>query len=439
MKTPICDFLREYAGRDAVRLHMPGHKGNADRFDITEIPGADSLYSADGIIAESERYAGELFGAKTYYSAEGSSLSIRAMLYLASLDARESGRAPLVLAGRNAHKSFVSGAALLGLDIEWLPHGDESYLSAWVDTAYLDSRLSSGTKPAAVYLTSPDYLGFTVDISAVSEVCKHHGVLLLVDNAHGAYLKFTTPSRHPIDLGADMCADSAHKTLPALTGAAYLHISRTAPKALSQRAREALALFGSTSPSYLILASLDKTNEYLASGFAERLAVFPRRLDLLRDQISSHGYTLVGDEPMKLTIKSKTYGYTGTELSELLSERGIVCDFADPDYVVLMPTPENSESDLDRLLSVLRDIKSREPITNVPPRFSSPRAAISPRCAILSPAEELPTDKCEGRILAALTVGCPPAVPIAVSGEIIDREAIAAFEYYGINRLSVVK
>ncbi len=441
MKTPICDFLNKYSESGAVRLHMPGHKGvgRVENIDITEIFGADSLYSANGIIAESERHASELFGARTFYSAEGSSLSIRAMLYLISLYAKDEGKQPLVLAGRNAHKSFISGISLTDLDVEWLPSSTESYLSSAIDTEYLEKRLSRGASPAAVYITSPDYLGFMENVEAVSEICHRYGVLLLVDNAHGAYLKFLNPSRHPIDLGADMCCDSAHKTLPALTGAAYLHVAKDAPTMLSERAREALALFGSTSPSYLILSSLDKVNEHIANGFSERLSALTLRLDEIKAEISSHGYTLAGDEPMKLTIFAKPYGYTGEELSGLLYSRGIVADFADPDYVVLMPSPENSESDFERLLSALFDIPRLLPKLDNAPKFSEPKVKTSVREAILSPAVCLPLSECKGRVLATASVSCPPAVPILVPGEVIDERATRAFKYYGVDYLFVIK
>lgn len=441
MKTPICGFLDKYASEDSVRLHMPGHKGRSDieKLDITEISGADSLYSANGIIAESEGYAGELFGARTLFSAEGSSLSIRAMLYLAAVYAKDKLRRPLILAGRNAHKSFISGVALLGVDVEWLPSLSESYLSGKTDLKYLEKRLSEADTPAAVYLTTPDYLGFMDNVCEVAKLCHRHGVLLLVDNAHGAYLKFIKPSLHPIDLGADMCADSAHKTLPALTGAAYLHISKSAPDTLYARAREALAIFGSTSPSYLILASLDRTNEYLSDGFRENLSVLISRLEGVKEAILSHGYTIVGDEPMKLTIFAKPYGYTGAELAGLLSVRGIIADFADPDYVVLMPTPENSDSDLDRLVDALQGIPRRAPIESPAPVFSSASVKMTAREAILSPALRLPLSECIGRTLATASVSCPPAVPILVPGEVVDEASLKAFEYYGIDALFVVK
>ena len=241
MDTPICDFVREYNRRNTLRLHMPGHKGvsylGMEHLDITEIQGADSLYEADGIIAQSEENASSLFGCKTLYSTEGASQCIRAMLYLVLQYAKRTGRKPLIAAGRNAHKAFLTAVAMLDLDVQWLyPQGNSGYLSCDMSAEELDIYLQNAEeKPVAVYLTSPDYLGMVADIRSIAEVCHRHGVLMAVDNAHGAYLKFT--GHHPMDCGADMCCDSAHKTLSCLTGAAYLHVSKNAIHPYEQDAK----------------------------------------------------------------------------------------------------------------------------------------------------------------------------------------------------------
>lgn len=441
MNTPICSFLSKYASDDNLRLHMPGHKGigEIEKIDLTEIPGADSLYEADGIIKSSEDNASELFGCRTLYSTEGSSLAIRAMLYLAAL-CKKDGSAPLILAGRNAHKVFVSASALIGFDIEWLYGESASYLCCKVTADDVEKKLDSmDRQPVALYLTSPDYLGNTVAIERIADVCHKRGVLLLVDNAHGAYLAFTTPSLHPIALGADMCADSAHKTLPCLTGAAYLHLSEAMDERVGARAKSALALFGSTSPSYLILASLDKVNAYLYSDYAQKLDKFVINLNKLKSKLKSVGYDIIGDEPMKLTLCPKSYGYTGFELVEVLNKNKIVAEFADEDHLVLMPTPEISEDELERLETVLCSLKRRDGILSSPPEISRPWRVMSPREAILRDAQTVELEDAEGKILADITVGCPPAVPIVVSGEIIDDKAIAAFKYYGIKSCSVIK
>lgn len=443
MDTPICDFVRRYAGEKVLRLHMPGHKGlsrlGPEALDITEIEGADSLYEADGIIKRSEENAGELFGARSFYSAEGSSLCIRAMLMLVKL--RLSGSERLrIAAGRNAHKSFLNACALLDIDVDWLYPGErEAYLSCRITAEDIEKALEKESAVGAVYLTSPDYLGNTLDIAAISAVCRRHGVILLVDNAHGAYLRFLSPSRHPIDLGADMCCDSAHKTLPALTGAAYLHISHSAEPMFARRAREALAMFGSTSPSYLILQSLDAVNAYLADGYREKLAVFINLLAECRARLEAHGYVFCGDEPLKLTISAKEYGYLGRELAALLRSEGIVCEFADSDYLVFMLTPDNGAEAIERLEKALRAIPAKPAIPSRAPVPGPQERVMSIRDAAFAHRETMPAADSVGQILAAATVSCPPAVPIVVCGERIGADAAECFEYYGIKECVVIK
>lgn len=445
MDTPICDFVRRYARSGALRLHMPGHKGEGplgmEALDITEIPGADSLYEADGVIAGSEANASALFGAPTLYSTEGSSLCIRAMLALVQRHAAAQGRRPVIAAGRNAHKTFLSAAALLDLPVNWLtPEGTQPYLSCALGAGELDAQLAAMDEPpAAVYLTSPDYLGNTVDVAALSAVCHRHGALLLVDNAHGAYLRFLPQSRHPIDLGADLCCDSAHKTLPVLTGGAYLHIAESMPQTLRAQAKDALALFGSTSPSYLILQSLDAANRTLAQGYRARLADFLPLVQRAKDALRAQGYALCGDEPLKLTLRTKPYGYRGAELAARLAEGGVVCEFADPDFLVMMLTPEIGESGLARMVEVLAAVPRRDAIWEEPPAFRRAERVMSIREAMLSPGERVPVEASEGRVLASASVGCPPAVPVLVCGERIDAHAIACFGYYGIKTCMVVK
>ena len=438
MDTPICDFVRDYAENDNIRLHMPGHKGKnllgMEALDITEIDGADSLYEASGIIRKSEENAGALFGCPTFYSTEGSSQCIRAMLYLAMLHAKSQGKRPVIAAGRNAHKTFLTGAALLDVDVLWLyPENGGSYLSCELTPAEVEAILEKEA-PTAVYLTSPDYLGNVADVAGIAEVCHRHGAILLVDNAHGAYLKFLRPSRHPMDLGADLCCDSAHKTLPVLTGGAYLHFKAQ----FRDWAKNALALFGSTSPSYLILQSLDRANPYLMS-LTDKIKEFVPCVEAVKEKLAEKGFTLYGQEPLKITISAKSYGYTGQELAKILMERNIVSEFADPDFLVLMLTPENGQADLDALEAALLSTPRKSPILEEPPRFQPGQRVCTPREAMLSPMEQVPVEQSEGRILAAATVGCPPAVPIVVSGERIDAHGVRCFRYYGITHCSVIK
>ena len=362
------------------------------------------------------------------------------MLYLTYLHAKLKGKKPRIAASRNVHKTFLTAVAMLDMEVDWLyPQNHASYLSCELTAMELDSYLNQASeKPAAVYLTSPDYLGSISDIRALAEVCHRQDVLLVVDNAHGAYLKFLPGSLHPIDLGADLCCDSAHKTLPVLTGGAYLHLSPGLDAAVQHQAKNALAMFGSTSPSYLILQSLDGANPYLEK-LPQNLTQFIPLVDHLKQTLTQHGYRLSGSEPMKLTIAAKAYGYTGLELAALLQMQNIMPEFSDPDYLVLMLTPEIGSDGLAQLNNALLQIPQRSAIMQPSPVFSSEERVLSVREAMLAPSEVLPSEKCLGRIAAAPTVGCPPAVPILICGERISHHALSCFAYYGIQECCVVK
>lgn len=438
MNTPVADFVQRYAKAGTARLHMPGHKGRCflgcEPWDITEIHGADALYEAEGILVESEQNAAALFGSqRTCYSTEGSSQCIRAMLYLA---VAASG-SHTVVAARNVHRAFVSAAALLDLEIRWLwPEESRSLCGCPISPAQLEETLHSLPEPpAAVYLTSPDYLGGMAEIPTLAQVCHQHGTLLLVDNAHGAYLRFLQPSLHPLDLGADLCCDSAHKTLPVLTGGAYLHLSPTAPAQLGPLAKSALGLFGSTSPSYLTLASLDLCNRYLAEGYPQRLAEAVERLAELRERLTAAGWRVEPSDPLRVTVAAPR-GVTGQELAGQLRRQGVECEYADRDFLVLMATPENTPEELAQAAAALGQC----PGEANPPQLPLARGerACSIRQAAFAPRETVDAAHSLGRVCGLPTVGCPPAIPIAVSGERITPEALALFAYYGIEQVEVL-
>ena len=468
MTTPIVDFVRRYAQSGTSRLHMPGHKGQSllgfEPWDITEIKGADELYGADGIIAQSEANATRLFDTvHTYYSTEGSSQCIRAMLCLALQAAPAAGQRPVLLAARNAHKALLYAAALLDFDIQWLwpaPQDAGSLCSCPVSAAKLTGALQGlaqqGKRPFGVYITSPDYLGGVQDIAALTEVCKDFDVPLLVDNAHGAYLRFLPQGgQHPIALGAAMCCDSGHKPLPVVTGGAYLHLGKNAPVQDEAAVRNALALFGSTSPSYLILQSLDKCNQILSEGYPLRLLQCCGHLTRLRRELNEaaaakhcSGPLALESEPLKVTLDAAVLGLSGTELAEKLRAAKIECEYADPRYLVLMFTPDNPPQDFERLsAAVLRIAEELAGPVTLPEEtageFAELERGLHRRCtirqAVFAPQEQLPAEQAVGRICAMPTVSCPPAIPIVVSGEQITPAAAAWMKRYHVEDVSVIR
>ena len=441
MKTPVCDFVAAYEQSGTARLHMPGHKGKGplgcEGRDITEIAGTDSLYEAGGVIAQSEQNAAALFGAKaTFYSAGGSSQCIGAMLCLAL----QKSKSRVVLAARNAHKSFLHAAGLLDADVRWLWPRPYSLLACPVTPEMLENALTALPEaPAAVYITSPGYLGNVQPVAALAKVCHAHGAPLLVDNAHGAYLHFLPAPAHPLDEGADLCCDSAHKTLPVLTGGACLHLGHGLLKAEEGEVRAALSLFGSTSPSYLILQSLDACNRYLADEARPKLAACVRAVEALKADLAAQGWAVAESEPLKVTLHASKRGWRGDALADFLRKNGVECEYADPDDLVLMVSPQNSPEDLEKVRAALAAAGQGSEAPQTPPQMARPRQAMGIRAALLAPAEEVPVAAAAGRVCAAPTVGCPPAVPVVVSGEEISPDAAAVFRYYGIETVRVVR
>ncbi len=445
MNTPIVNFVKEYAEKNITRFHMPGHKGQSfvgvEKYDITEVAGADDLYMSEGIIAQSEDNATKLFGTgKTVYSTEGSSQCIRAMLYMALMNAEKSADSrPYIIAYRNAHKAFIYAAALLDIDVVWLyPDEMSSLCSCMVHPMKLEEELAKRENaPIAVYVTTPDYLGGMNDVGYISEICHRHNTMLIVDNAHGAYLRFLEKSLHPMDLGADLCCDSAHKTFPVLTGGAYLHIHKNAPNKMKEMAKQAMALFGSTSPSYLILQSLDLCNQYLSGNYKQCLKEKIEEIKYVKAMLIKNGWNVLESDPLKLTISAPDC-MTGQELAEILRFHDMECEYSDAEYVVCMITPENDSEQITRLVNALGENKNayseQKPLPPV-----MPKQACSVREAIFGDVERVSVKNALGRICGAPLVSCPPAIPIVISGELIDENAIEVFKYYGIIEIDVLK
>ncbi|MBP3361843.1 MAG: aminotransferase class I/II-fold pyridoxal phosphate-dependent enzyme [Clostridia bacterium] len=434
MKTPIYDFVKKYAEGNTLRAHMPGHKGHerlgCEKCDITEIAGADSLYDADGIILESEKNTSSLFGSgASFFSTEGSSQCIKAMVFAAVCGKSH----PHILAARNAHKAFISAAALTDAKVTWLPcSGTASHCGGTVTSEEVEKHITASDIPIdAVYITSPDYLGEISDIKGISAVTRKYDIPLLTDNAHGAYLNFF--GMHPITLGADMCCDSAHKTLPALTGGAYLHLSRDAAEKYYLYAKNGLSLFGSTSPSYLTLASLDLCNKYLQEGHrdAKQLA---EKISGIKSELKKYGFSIIGEEPYKISIACN-----GRAAAEHLREFDIECEFADSSVLVLMLTPDNSESDILKIKKAFEALQPKDfpPVPVPAPPIGT--QAMTIREAIFSKHERIKPEKAAGRICASAAISCPPAVPLAMCGEIITEQACEALKRYGIKYIDVVK
>ncbi|MCM1508211.1 MAG: aminotransferase class I/II-fold pyridoxal phosphate-dependent enzyme [Ruminococcus flavefaciens] len=442
MNTPIYDFLKKYAQSGTLRCHMPAHKGKSPApelsamyaLDITEISGADSLFEADGIIAQSEKNMSGLYGtAGTVYSAGGSTLCIQTMLYIMKCEKRK------IFAVRNVHRAFLNAVALLDIDVEWiLPEYSGSILSGNINLSDIENALKNSPEPSALYVTSPDYTGKTADISALVGICRKYNARLIVDNAHGTHLKFMPEDFHPITLGADMCCDSAHKMFPALTGSAMLHTS--VPEYVPLL-KQAMNMFGSTSPSYLIMMSLDLCNKYISEKIRSDIENNLIYIENLRKKFSDRLLFAEG-EPFHITVKASESGYDGNELAELLRKNGVECEYSDSSLIILLMSPVCTKHDYEKLTDALTvsvtECRKIKPYT-VDFCMKLPGRVMSIHKAVFSECETIAVEESEGRICASVKVPCPPAVPVVASGERIDRNSINIFLKYGISDVIVVK
>ena len=441
----MLSFARDYADSGISRFHMPGHKGvplhGMESIDLTEIKGADYLFESDGIIAEGERITADAYGAAaTCWSAEGSSLSIKAAVCILQ---RYFGRPVRIASPRNCHRAFLNACTLLDADPVWLyPDRPRTMLcECSVSPDEVQRLLDSDDKIDAVYITSPDYLGGLADIEGISAVCRSHGVFLIVDNAHGAYLKFLGNDIHPLTLGADIVCDSAHKTLAVYTGGGYLHISKNAPPGFVQLAKPSMALFGSTSPSYLIMQSLDLAARELSGSLPEKIRLCCERTTRVKALMAQLGIADISAEPMKITIDANSAGYDGNDLADMLREDFMECEYSDTGAVVLMMSPYNSENDFLRLEGFLRRLPKLPPkdrISEAGLFALRPEKVMTLRQAMLSRCERVPVDMAEGRICARTAMSCQPSVAAVMAGERITADIIKILKKYSILEADVL-
>ncbi|MCI9273432.1 MAG: aminotransferase class V-fold PLP-dependent enzyme [Clostridiales bacterium] len=440
---PLYQALMQHKSLGRASYHTPGHKSRGGVFpadllslDYTELPDTDSLFEAEGPILEAERKAANLFGAhRTVFSAGGCTLCIQAMLRAAAPQGGE------VVTGRIIHRSAVNTMALLGICPVWvLPRPDAGPgLPGRIHPNDVQQALREHPGAKAVYLTSPDYYGTLADIAGIARVCRQAGVPLLVDNAHGAHLWYVGGGMHPITQGADYSACSAHKTLPVLTGGAWLNIRE---EKWSHGIKEAMALFGSTSPSYPVMASLDLCREWLEMEGEAAFARLEEQVGRLKRLAAARGFGQPEGvcDPVRLTLNTASVGMEGQKAAQWLRERGIEPEYADAGHVVFILTPMNTQEDLVRLEQALLGFPIGSPLTlpklALPPL---PVKAADPREAVLASAEWIPLDQSVGRVAAQAACPCPPGVPVVMPGETVSEKTVEFLSNYRISTIKVIK
>lgn len=421
-------LCRQAAGQ-AARFHMPGHKGRAayslgDPFaiDYTEITGTGNLYEGDEPILSAERAAARHYGAHdclflTGGSTQGVMTAIAAAVPVGGT----------LVIDRSCHRSAAHAMALLDLTPQFVFPQPFEDVPGCVDPQDVAAALEQHPESAAVLITSPNYYGVRQDIAGIARVCHAHHVPLLVDAAHAAHFcAVGLPS--PIQEGADLAAVSAHKTLPALGQSAMLLSSgRIAWETLLETA----PMFGSSSPSYLLMASIDLARAWLEHEGAELYRNCAQAVENLRAWLPEHTVfcALEGAvlDPCRLTICTGQTSLDGFGLAEQLERRGIFCEMADARHVVLICTGMDEQADFALLKRALCEIpcaRSSEVQKGFHTGLPAPERVCSVREAMFSAHREVPAEQAAGEVCARAVTPYPPGVPLVYPGERICGEHV---------------
>lgn len=403
-------------------FHTPGHKNSGFipediiRLDYTELPDTDSLYDADGIIYQTEQKLAKLFGTKrTIISSGGCTLAIQTMLALAA----EQGKK--ILFARNIHRSAVNACALLGIKPVWImPQSKNGFFTGRITPDDVKKAFEKNKDASALYVTSPDYYGEICDIPELSHICRENNALLLVDNAHGSHLAFGSRNIHPISLGADMTACSLHKTLPVLTGGAVLNISDAV---IAEHAKQKMAIFGSTSPSYPIMASIDLCCDYLTEqGGIKAYRELEKRISRIKQLAEDRGLIMPKGlcDPLRLCINTSQSGLTAENQTAYFHKYKLEPEFCDGENAVFICTPFNNETDFQRLEEAIGYLKGNFKAKKSE-KIPLPSVVCTPREAVLSEIERVDVKSSLGRTAAESACPCPPGVPLIMPGELIDE------------------
>lgn len=454
----LYEKLMAYQREDYYPMHMPGHKrntklmqmGNPYTLDITEIEGFDNLHEAQGVLKElSERYS-RLYGAgASYLLVNGSTVGI-----LAGISAL-CRRGDRVLIARNCHKSVYHAVVLKELvPVYCYPQQPEQFpVYGGISVQEIEEALIKEPDIRLVVITSPTYEGMVSDIGAISETVHRHGAFLLVDEAHGAHFGFHKGfPQSAVRQGADIVIQSLHKTLPALTQSAVLH-SNLEP--FGHKIEQYLSIYESSSPSYLLMAGMDRLAalleeqaEPLFEAYDKHLRSFYQAMEALKNlRLLTAGLTgqaqIYAFDRSKLTVLVQNRAISGHQLHSILRERyHIIMEMETPGYVLGMTsicdTREGFERLAKALLNIDRELSSAD--KSVPAyqsRSSRPVQAMTPGQAAEADSEQVPLMDSQDRISAAFICMYPPGSPLIVPGERIDTELIRQIDWLKLEGITV--
>ena len=447
IETPILDALENSLKNPTIPLHIPGHargEGVLPKFkdlagqkiidlDTTdEFNGLGKLHPAEGPIARAQVLAAEAFGSgKAFFLINGSTIG---NIALALTVAKENKK---IIIGRNCHKSVISGLTLTGAEPVWaIPDKLEKW-GIWgaITAENIGSLLDKNPDAGAVWINNPTYEGIVSDVESIAKVCKQRNVALLVDEAHGCLWKFNDKFPKPaLECGADAVVHSLHKTGGSFSQSSILHLSKDS-KVNAEEVEANLSMLQSTSPSYMLLASLDAARAYLTSKYgqekinkaiknAEEARKILATIPGVKCLSSEDGFQI---DPTKIYIKIE--GLSGKRLESLLEmDYNITIEAATDEGILALSNIGNTAEELYAFCDAIKKIVKRnysditylEHIKYMP--LNIPEIVCTPRKAYISSKEEVLPEESIGRVSAEVIAICPPGVPILVPGERITED-----------------
>ncbi|MCX7923789.1 MAG: aminotransferase class I/II-fold pyridoxal phosphate-dependent enzyme [Clostridia bacterium] len=442
---PIYNAVKRYSSLNPVPFHMPGHKlgrGIPERFlkdmilmDVTEIPGTDNLHFPEGPIKEAQKLASKAFEAdETFFVVNGSTGGIHAMI----LSICRPGDKLVV--SRDCHRSVINGMALAGVKPVYVkPQFDSGFgISTDITPSKIEQALDENPEAVGVLITRPNYYGICSDMGEIARVTHRRGKVLAVDEAHGAHLVFS--ERLPPSAmmsGADICVQSAHKTLPALTQGAYVHVKNR--RVDIDRLKVNLSMLQTTSPSYILMAFLDIARAVMEESGRDLLEKLLENVEGFKKAVSNCGnLSILSQESLKsgrldctrVVINVRDTGKTGFQIDGILREEfNIQVEMADFYNIVCIATVADREEDFERLAFALNKIayrfKADKPLADIFNRsLNIPPQTIELKDVLYSRKAGVKLDEAVGKVSGSMIVPYPPGIPVICPGEIILGEAV---------------
>lgn len=460
-KLPLVEGVLGYIEENNIYFCMPGHKGglgfqstevgkklyeNFLKADITEVEGLDNLHHAEGIIKESLGLLSKFYGSqKSYFLVNGSTSGNLAMIFASFKEGDK------VIVERNCHRSIFNGIIMRKLKPIYVRNKISKKYDApmSIDVEHFLTLINTHKDAKGIIITYPNYYGICTDLELIAQEAAKYNMKVLVDSAHGAHFGIHEKlPESPLKLGADMIVMSSHKTLPSLTQTSYLHINKKSDADID-KVDFYVSSFLSTSPSYMLMCSMDYGRYYLqefgrksyealidlAQKYKEKINILPwlhilSEEDIIEEvSIREQKYPVLDLSRFVINLKE---GYSGHKLLDYLRSKKIQCEMSDFRNVVLIFSPFNTEEDFMKLYNALEECnteKLRDKVITTK-NIHIPEAKLLPYEAFQRKKIKIPIEKAYGEICGKEIVPYPPGVPILNIGEIIDETSVDMIKYY---------